>query len=500
MSDADVQLIRSKPIHWDARDPERTTLPRQRRTASEAISAERSYEFKARTFKRREESRESSCESRPYGRKSGSSNTGSRIAARVRQIESSDTASQDYRGCWGGPDTGRQGNGISSSENDDQAQFLLSHMQADPRGGMITLGDKGKGSSPKSVEEWLKSFGEDIEKYVKILKSAPEVEPQNSTEATVTRQAVSSQPHPGQPSVTAPAPRITIQRALQEARQRRELGLRETPLSQNTRVESPSQTTLPKAPGQQVRHPEVNKHPGQIAVGEEQSLFYHYQGFLPPRIDNNTGSFDYHRRGGYYDGKAEIWRPPLNEDVTNAIVVGMHGECWSGKEKTGFGVWFAENSLYNAKKLELSQEWRLSRKYGKLHVYWNDRYNNPHKIGALAATFALDTTIQMIHKMAIVIDHIILCTKIQGFLIALDEWKWVYEYEGWTLTRKKGRDFHDADHCPELRKLLGKLTDLRKGQPSIRVSFRFVGGDDVYEACQLARGAKDMRTRAEDGS
>jgi hypothetical protein len=249
-----------------------------------------------------------------------------------------------------------------------------------------------------------------------------------------------------------------------------------------------------------VRHPEVNKHPGQIAVGEEQSLFYHYQGFLPPRIDNNTGSFDYHRRGGYYDGKAEIWRPPLNEDVTNAIVVGMHGECWSGKEKTGFGVWFAENSLYNAKKLELSQEWRLSRKYGKLHVYWNDRYNNPHKIGALAATFALDTTIQMIHKMAIVIDHIILCTKIQGFLIALDEWKWVYEYEGWTLTRKKGRDFHDADHCPELRKLLGKLTDLRKGQPSIRVSFRFVGGDDVYEACQLARGAKDMRTRAEDGS
>jgi hypothetical protein len=618
MSDADVQLIRSKPIHWDARDPERTTLPRQRRTASEAISAERSYEFKARTLKRREESRESSCESRSYGRKSGSSNTGSRIAARVRQIESSDTASQDYRGCWGGPDTGRQDNGISSSENDDQTQFLLSHMQADPRDGMITLGDKEKGSSPKSVEEWLESFGEDIEKYVKSLKSAPEVEPQSSTEATVTRQAVSSQPHPGQPSVTAPAPRITTQRALQEARQRRELGLRETPLSQNTRVESPSPTTLPKAPGQQVRHPEVNKHPGQIprsdnrpilgptsgnqlgtlsqskshrvrdneyneafakfvkkheavrskwlpapgelqaqrpqfykeafegyieeyrilkstydlepgevawkrshsrlsqsatgqpsiipkspiqiAVGEEQSLFYHYQGFLPPRIDTNTGSFDYHRRGGYYDGKAEIWRPPLNEDVTNTIVVGIHGECWPGKEKTGFGVWFAENSLYNAKKLELSQEWRLSRKYGKLHVDWNDRYNNPHKIGALAATFALDTTIQVIHKMAIVIDHIILCTKIQGFLIALDEWKWVYEYEGWTLTRKKGRDFHDAEHCPKLRKLLGKLTDLRKGQSSIRVSFRFVGGDDVYEACQLARGAKDMRTRAEDGS
>ena len=560
MSDADVQLLRSKPIHWDARDPKRTTLPQQRRTASQAISAERSYEFKARTLKRRDESRESSCESRPYGKKSSSSYTGSRIAAHFHQIESSDTASLDYWGCWGGPDTGRLGNGISSSENDDQTQFLLCHMRADPRDGLITLGDKGKGSRPKSVEEWLESFGEGIEEHVKSLKGASEVEPQSSTEETVTRQEASSQPHPGQSPITAPAPRITTQRASQEARQRAQLGLRETPLSKTTRVESPSPTTLPKAPGQQVRLPDVNKHPGQlqaqrpqfykeafeeymeerrilkstydlepgevawkrshsrltqaatgqpsiipkspirIAVGEEQSLFYHYQGFLPPRIHNNTGSFYYHRPGGYYDGKAEIWRTPLNKDVTNAIVVGTHGECWPGKEKTGFGVWFAESSLYNAKKLEFSQEWRPSRKYGKPHVDWNDRYNNPHRIGALAATFALDTTIEMIQKMAIVIDHIILCTNIQGFLIALDEWKWVYEYEGWTLTRKKGRDFHDADHCPELRKLLGKLTDLQNGQPSIRVSFRFVKGDDVYEACQLAKGAKDMRTRAEDDS
>jgi hypothetical protein len=618
MSDADVHLIRSKPIHWDARDPERTTLPRQRRTASQAISAERSYEFKARTLKRREESRESSCESSSYGRKSSSSYTGSRIAARVHQIESSDTASQGYWGCWGGPDTGRQDNGISSNENDDQTQFLLSHMRADPRDGLITLGDKGKGSRPKSVEEWLEIFGEGIEEHVKSLKSAPEVEPQSSTEETVTRQAASSQLHLGQSSVTALAPRITTQRAPQEARQRAQLGLRETPLFKTTRVGSPSPTTLPKASGQQVRLPDVNKHPGQIprsdkepilgptsgnqlgtltqsqshrvrdneyneafaksvkkheaarskwfpgpeqlqaqrpqfykeafegykeeyrilksaydqspgevawkrshsrlsqmatgqpsiipkspiriAVGEEQSLFYHYQGFLPPRIHNNTGSFYCHRRGGYYDGKAETWRPPFNEDVTNAIVVGMHGEYWPGKDKTGFGVWFAESSLYNVKKLEFSQEWRPSRKYGELHADRNDRYNNPHRIGALAATFALDTTIEIIQKEAIVIDHIILCTKTQGFLIALDEWKWVYEYEGWTLTRKKGRDFHKAEHCPEFRKLLGKLTDLRKGQPSIRVSFRFVRGDDVYEACQLARGAKDMRTRAEDGS
>jgi hypothetical protein len=155
--------------------------------------------------------------------------------------------------------------------------------------------------------------------------------------------------------------------------------------------------------------------------------------------------------------------------------------------------------VHNLKILEFSPEWRPRRKYEPSQLDWNYRYSNSHRVGAVAAAFALDATIEMMQKTALIIDHIILCTKNRGFLTAIDEWKWVYEYDGWMLTRKKSRDFHGADHCPEMQKLLAKLTDLQKGKLSIRVSFRFVRDQDVFEARELAGSAKDMRMRNQDG-
>ncbi|KAE9371996.1 hypothetical protein N431DRAFT_456754 [Stipitochalara longipes BDJ] len=193
----------------------------------------------------------------------------------------------------------------------------------------------------------------------------------------------------------------------------------------------------------------------QIPLGTEQSFFHHDHGFLPPRINNESGSFFectfYHQTAGVY--RAAI------EGGMETIVVYMHGVCWGQKERTGFGVWFGEDSLFNAKKLEFIRERR-------------PRVNEPEDRRDC----------------------------IQYLLVVLDEWMWVYEMEGWTLNRKRGRNSYDANRCPEVFTLLGKLADLRKGEPSIRVSFRFVVSRDLFGATDLVKSTKFMRERNPDGS